>query len=57
MRIAQALPAKGIALLRFYFTGLDNSGGDFANSNISCNIHDLSSAAKYMEDRFGAPEF
>lgn len=56
-RIAQALTAKGIALLRFDFTGLGNSDGDFANSNFSSNIQDLLSAAKYLEMNFAAPEF
>lgn len=56
-RIAQALTAKGIALLRFDFTGLGNSDGDFANSNFSSNIQDLLNAAKYLEENFGAPEF
>jgi uncharacterized OsmC-like protein/esterase/lipase len=56
-RIAQALTAKGIAVLRFDFTGLGNSDGDFANSNFSSNIQDLLSAAKYLEDNFAAPEF
>jgi uncharacterized OsmC-like protein/alpha-beta hydrolase superfamily lysophospholipase len=56
-RIAQALMAKGIALLRFDFTGLGNSDGDFANSNFSSNIQDLLSAAKYLEENFAAPEF
>ena len=38
-RISRALAAKGIAVLRFDFTGLGNSDGDFANSNFSSNIN------------------
>lgn len=34
-RISQALVRKGIGGLRFDFTGLGNSDGDFANSNFS----------------------
>jgi putative redox protein len=36
-RIAQALTAHGIAVLRFDFTGLGASEGDFANTNFSAN--------------------
>ena len=44
-RISRALVAKGIAVLRFDFTGLGNSDGDFSNSNFSSNIRDLIAAA------------
>ncbi|MGB5329621.1 MAG: hypothetical protein WBO58_15490 [Gammaproteobacteria bacterium] len=37
-RISRALAAQGIAVLRFDFTGLGNSDGDFANTNFSSNI-------------------
>ena len=40
-RIAAALAAKGIAVLRFDFTGLGSSEGDFANSTFSSNVADL----------------
>src|ERR1700691_1158618 len=40
-RIAVALAAKGIAVLRFDFTGLGSSEGDFANSTFSSNVADL----------------
>src|SRR5665811_1347334 len=39
-RIAVALAAKGIAVLRFDFTGLGSSEGDFANSTFSSNVAD-----------------
>ena len=42
--ISQALAARGIAVLRFDFTGLGMSGGDFAASNFSSNIDDLLAA-------------
>ena len=40
-RISRALAARGIAVLRFDFTGLGNSDGDFANTNFSSNVDDL----------------
>ncbi len=53
--IARALCAQGFAVLRFDFTGLGASGGDFANTNFSSNIEDLISAANYLRDEFEAP--
>jgi putative redox protein len=47
-RIAGALAAKGIAVLRFDFTGLGSSEGEFANSNFSSNIADLVRAADHL---------
>jgi uncharacterized OsmC-like protein/fermentation-respiration switch protein FrsA (DUF1100 family) len=47
-RIAAALAAKGIAVLRFDFTGLGSSEGDFANSTFSSNVTDLVHAAEYL---------
>src|SRR3979409_385734 len=46
-RIAVALAAKGIAVLRFDFTGLGSSEGDFANSTFSSNVADLVRAANH----------
>lgn len=54
-RIAAALAQAGIAVLRFDFTGLGNSDGDFANTNFSSNIDDLTSAAAALDERFKAP--
>ena len=45
-RIATALAARGIAVLRFDFTGLGSSEGDFANSTFSSNVSDLVRAAE-----------
>ncbi len=53
--IARALRAKGIAVLRFDFTGLGGSEGDFANTNFSSNVDDLVSAADFLRDEFEAP--
>src|SRR5690606_13576335 len=41
VKISRALAAKGIATLRFDFTGLGGSGGDFASTNFSSNVADL----------------
>jgi len=54
-RIARRLTGHGIAVLRFDFTGLGNSGGDFANTNFSSNVEDLVKAAKWLEDNHQAP--
>ena len=53
-RISRALAAQGFAVLRFDFTGLGNSEGDFANTNFSSNVRDLLSAAQHMRER-GTP--
>ena len=48
-RIAAALAAQGIAVLRFDFTGLGGSEGDFANAGFTANIDDLVAAADALE--------
>ncbi|MRI33656.1 osmotically inducible protein C [Endozoicomonas sp. OPT23] len=55
-RIARALTSKGIAVLRFDFTGLGNSDGDFANTNFSSNMQDLLAAADFLRKDYQAPE-
>lgn len=47
-RISRALTNHGIAVLRFDFTGLGNSEGDFSNSNFSTNKADLVCAYNYL---------
>jgi putative redox protein len=54
-RIAVALAAKGIAVLRFDFTGLGSSEGDFANSTFSSNVADLVRAADHLRSTRKAP--
>ena len=54
-RIALALTAKGIAVLRFDFTGLGSSEGDFANSTFSSNVTDLVRAANHLRATRKAP--
>lgn len=55
-RISRALTAKGIAVLRFDFTGLGNSDGDFANTNFSSNVQDLIAAADFLRKEYSAPK-
>src|SRR5436309_1199109 len=54
-RIAATLSAKGIAVLRFDFTGLGSSEGDFANSTFSSNVADLVRAADHLRHTRQAP--
>ncbi|WP_336985987.1 bifunctional alpha/beta hydrolase/OsmC family protein [Altererythrobacter aquiaggeris] len=54
-RIAAALAKQGIAVLRFDFTGLGNSEGDFANAGFVSNVEDLTAAAAAMRARGLAP--
>ena len=55
-KIAQALNQQGVAVLRFDFTGLGGSGGDFASTNFTSNLEDLRRAANYMRTEFEAPK-
>jgi len=54
-RISRALTEFGIAVLRFDFTGLGKSGGEFANTNFSSNMEDLEFAADFLRERYAAP--
>ena len=54
-RIAVALAAKGIAVLRFDFTGIGSSEGDFANSTFASNVADLVRAADHLRETRKAP--
>lgn len=54
-RIAEALNASGIAVLRFDFTGLGSSEGEFANTHFSSNVEDLVAAAAHLQERGYAP--
>ena len=53
--ISTALAERGIAVLRFDFTGLGGSEGDFANTNFSSNIGDLVAAAAHLRKNYRAP--
>jgi putative redox protein len=54
-RIAGRLAAMGVAVLRFDFTGLGHSEGEFANTHFTSNVQDLREAAAYLESRGMAP--
>ncbi len=54
-RIAGALAARGIGVLRFDFTGLGMSGGEFANTNFSSNVADLLQAVDFLRREYEAP--
>lgn len=54
-RIAGRLAAEGIAVLRFDFTGLGHSEGEFANTTFTSNVHDLVAAARHLEGMGLAP--
>lgn len=55
-KIAEALTIEGIGVLRFDFTGLGGSGGDFASTNFTSNLDDLERAADFLRDAFEAPK-
>ena len=53
--VSAALTRRGIATLRFDFTGLGSSEGDFASTNFTMNVADLRAAASYLADRYDGP--
>jgi uncharacterized OsmC-like protein/alpha/beta superfamily hydrolase len=53
--ISRALTANGFGVLRFDFTGLGESDGDFENTNFSGNVEDLISASNFLTENFTAP--
>ena len=54
-RISARLAARGIAVLRFDFTGLGHSEGEFANTTFTSNVGDLKAAADWLAERGMAP--
>ena len=54
-RIAERLSINGIATLRFDFTGLGGSEGEFANTHFSSNVDDLVAAADHLRATYSAP--
>lgn len=55
-RLAGGLTRHGIAVLRFDFTGLGSSEGEFANTNFTSNLDDLVAAADWLRDHHQAPQ-
>jgi putative redox protein len=55
-QISRTLAEAGIAVLRFDFTGLGESEGDFADTNFSSNVADLIAAAEFLKEEFEAPK-
>ena len=53
--ISRALTLNGIAVLRFDFTGLGESEGDFADTNFSSNVEDIMAAANYLKENYESP--
>lgn len=54
--ISLALTQQGIAVLRFDFTGLGQSEGEFSETNFSSNVEDLMEAAEFLEEILVAPQ-
>lgn len=53
--IARSLAEVGFGVLRFDFTGLGGSGGDFGNTSFTSNVEDLLAAAQYLRSAHTAP--
>ena len=54
--ISRALAQARIAVLRFDFTGLGESEGEFAETSFSTSVDDILAAAGYLEEHHRAPE-
>ncbi|MDX1589893.1 MAG: bifunctional alpha/beta hydrolase/OsmC family protein [Oleiphilaceae bacterium] len=54
--ITRSLANAGYAVLRFDFTGLGDSEGDFADSHFTSNLDDLEDAARWLEEHYAAPQ-
>lgn len=55
VHVARALAAEGIACLRFDFTGLGDSEGDFGRAGFATDVADLVAVGAYLHDRFAQP--
>lgn len=53
--LSLALTQEGFAVLRFDFTGLGQSGGDFSDTNFSSNVSDLVAAAEFLQSEYEPP--
>ena len=53
--LSRALSVKGIAVVRFDFTGIGESEGEFAEKEFSANVHDLLDVAEFLKKNYAAP--
>lgn len=53
--VSRALAGEGFGVLRFDFTGLGDSDGNFSNTNFSSNVSDIEAAAKFLSEEYKAP--
>ena len=56
IKMVHSLRDKGIAILRFDFTGIGESQGDFTNTNLSSNVQDILAAAEFLHENYSGPE-
>jgi len=54
--ISSALTDQGIGVLRFDFTGLGESEGDFAETNFTTNVDDLRAASEFLQNEYRGPD-
>ena len=54
--ISRALAQKGFGVLRFDFTGLGESEGEFEDTNFTGNVNDLIDAADFLRQQYKAPQ-
>jgi len=54
--VSRTLAERGIAVLRFDFTGLGESEGDFVDTTFSSNVDDLVAAARFLDEDYEAPK-
>jgi uncharacterized OsmC-like protein/pimeloyl-ACP methyl ester carboxylesterase len=55
VNIARALSRRRIAVLRFDFTGVGDSGGEFARTTFTSQVGDMIAAARFLEENYGSP--
>lgn len=54
--IGRALAERGVAVLRFDFTGLGESRGDFSQTNLTSNVADVLAAVDFLRKEYRAPQ-
>lgn len=53
--ISRSLTLNGIAVLRFDFTGLGDSEGEFSDTNFTSNVEDIMAACNFLQENYEAP--